>query len=262
MKLSIIIITFNEELNIKRTLESVVKINSNTLELEIIVVDSGSTDNTQKICLEYTPNFYFNSWNGYSNQKNFGLSKSNGDWILFLDADEELTENLAKEIIDICLENNKNTSYNIKRKTFYLGKLMNYSWYPDIKLRLVNKLSKPYWDGDYVHESIKFESNKLINITLHNYLIHYSYKNITHHFEKTLVYAILSSKDYLQKGKKFSYNNLILNPLFAFVKLYLFRKGFLDGWRGLLAGFSTFYYTFMKYILLKELENNKNSEIN
>jgi len=257
MKLSIIIITFNEEVNIKRTLESVHKIKSNNLELEIIVIDSGSNDNTENICKNYTQDFYFNSWSGYSNQKNFGLSKSTGEWILFLDADEELTENLAKEIGSLCLENIENTCYNIKRKTFYLGKLMNYSWYPDIKLRLVNKVNEPYWEGDYVHESIKFKSTELSNKTLQNYLIHYSYKNITHHFEKTLIYAILSSKDYFQKAKKFRYKNLIINPLFAFIKLYIIRKGFLDGWRGLLAGFSTFYYTFMKYILLKELESNK-----
>lgn len=256
MKLSIIIITFNEELNIKRTLESVVKLKTNNLELEIIVIDSGSSDNTENICKNYTQNFYFNPWSGYSNQKNFGLSKSTGDWVLFLDADEELTENLTKEIENVCLENNNNC-YHIKRKTFYLGKLMKYSWYPDIKLRLVNKLSEPFWEGDYVHESIGFKSNEVKHYNLQNYLIHYSYKDITHHFEKTLIYAILSSKDYFHKSKKFRYKNLIINPIFAFIKLYLIRGGFLDGWRGLLAGFSTFYYTFMKYILLKELENNK-----
>ena len=263
MKISIIIITLNEEYNLKRTLDSVILLNINnikSLELvtEILIIDSGSNDLTEEIAKRYTDKFYFNQWKGYADQKNFGLSKATGDWILFLDADEVLTPELVNEIKSVCLEDNFLNAYDIKRKTFYLGKLLNYSWYPDIKTRLVSRISCPIWKGDFVHETLDFADVGKINyITFENHLIHYSYKNIENHFEKTLNYAKLSALDYFNRRKKFSYLNLIINPIYAFLRLYIIRKGFLDGFAGFVAGFSTFYYTFMKYVLLKEIEKNK-----
>lgn len=267
MKISIIIITFNEEQNLKRNLDSLLLFNSKNSEVvkienEIIIIDSGSSDSTKEIALQFTELFYFNQWKGYADQKNFGLTKSNGDWILFLDADEVLTPDLINEIIKVCQINDIYTAYNLKRKTFYLGKLLNYAWYPDTKTRLVSKYSNPNWVGDFVHETLEFDindnaKNKFKFKTLENHLVHYSYKNIEHHFEKTLNYAKLSALDYFNRKKKFSYVNLIINPLYAFIRLYIVRKGFLDGFPGFIAGFSTFYYTFMKYILLKELERKK-----
>lgn len=262
MKISIIIITLNEEYNLKRTLDSVLLLKNPKLNIdtEIIIIDSGSNDLTEEIAKGYTDKFYFNQWKGYADQKNFGLYKATGDWILFLDADEELTPELATEIQNTCLQNNFSNAYDIKRKTFYLGKLLNYAWYPDIKTRLVSKESKPKWIGEFVHETLEFaDKSKINHITFENHLIHYSYKNIENHFEKTLNYAKLSALDYLNRNKKFSYLNLIINPIYAFIRLYIIRKGFLDGFAGFVAGFSTFYYTLMKYILLKELESkNKN----
>ena len=260
MKISVVIITLNEEINLKRTLDSVILLNNPNLniETEIIIIDSGSNDSTQIIANQYTNLFFFNQWKGYADQKNFGLTKSTGEWILFLDADEVLTNEIVKEIQHICSLNNISVAYELKRKTFYLGKLLNYAWYPDIKTRLVSKASIPIWKGDFVHETLKFNDNSKINyVTLENYLIHYSYKNIENHFQKTINYAKLSALDYYNREKKFSYFNLIINPIYAFIRLYIIRKGFLDGFAGFVAGFSTFYYTFMKYIFLKELEKSK-----
>lgn len=257
MQLSIIIITKNEEINIKRTLNAIVD-GLSGLRYEIIVIDSGSNDNTENIVRNYTNQFYYNNWTGYSDQRNFGNQFANGEWILFLDADEVITKELASEIIQICISNNKNVVYNLKRKTHYLGKLLNYAWYPDVKSRLVHKDLKPTWDNKQVHESLLLQTQNA-NTTYkntNNFLIHYSYHSISHHFEKTLYYSLLSARENHKKGKKFSYFNLLLNPIIAFVRLYIIRLGFLDGFPGLVSGFSTYYYTFMKYLYLKELEDN------
>lgn len=257
MQLSIIIITKNEELNIKRTLDAIANgFKGFGLLYEIIVIDSGSTDNTENIVKKYTEYFYYKEWAGYSEQRNYGNNFTKGDWILYLDADEVLTKDLVKEIAQIIQVNNPNYVYNIKRKTHYLGKLLDYAWYPDIKSRLAHKSLKPTWDNKEVHESLIFQ-NKNSQTTFkntENFLIHYSYNNIQHHFEKTLNYSQLSAKENHKKGKKFSYFNLFLNPLFAFFRLYIIRLGILDGFPGLVAGYSTYYYTFMKYLFLKELE--------
>jgi glycosyltransferase involved in cell wall biosynthesis len=257
MHLSVIIITLNEEENLPRTLQSLKVIEESNLETEVLILDSGSTDQTEVIAETFGAKFVVQNWLGYSKQKNHALTMTSGDWILFLDADEELPEVLVKEIQSAILSPDPSRAYALKRKTYYLNRILHYAWYPDIKTRLVNRGSDPEWVGEIVHEDLILNKSGVSTITLESPLVHYSYRSMSHHFEKTLNYAKLSAEDYALRKKKFHYWNLFLNPLVAFVRLYFIRQGFRDGFPGLVAGFSTFFYTFLKYALLKEIISNR-----
>jgi len=244
--LSVVIITFNEEENIGRTLESIAENAS-----EIIIVDSGSLDKTIRIAEKFGAKIFSEEWKGYIQQKNSALEKCNEEWILSLDADEVVSNDL-KNAIEKQLKNPDADGYIIKRKTHYLSKLLNHAWQPDWKLRLVKKSSLPKWQGTDVHESLSISgTTKKID----GCLIHYSYKDIKHHYNKTIEYAKQSAQSYFDKGKKFHFLNLLFNPPIAFMRLYIINLGFLDGFRGFLAGFSSYVYTFLKYVFLWELWN-------
>ncbi len=243
--ISAAIITFNEEENIGRTLESL-----KNFANEIIIIDSGSSDKTIAIARKYGAIVFIEEWKGFSSQKNSLIPKCNSEWILFLDADEVLTEGLKNSIIFNLSSETPFTGYYIKRKTHYLGKLLKHSWQPDLKLRLVNKKAKPKWIGNEIHEKLVIEGESGI---LDSYLIHYSYKDIYHHFTKTLKYSLISASDYYNSGKKFLFFNLIINPIVAFARMYFINRAMLDGIRGLIAAFSSAFYTFMKYIHLWEI---------
>jgi glycosyltransferase involved in cell wall biosynthesis len=244
LPLSVAIITNNEEDNIGRTLESIADIAS-----EIIIVDSGSTDDTLKIAEKYGCKIFKEEWKGYARQKNSALQKVSEPWILCLDADEEVTPELKSAIAEK-ISNPDADGYLLKRKTFYLGKLLNHSWQPDWKLRLFKRDSEPSWKGDIIHEGLEINGRvKKID----GFLIHYSFRNLKHHFDKTNDYARQSAMAYYEKGKNFHLINLLLNPPIAFIKIYLINLGFLDGLRGLLASMSHFLYTFLKYAFLWEI---------
>jgi glycosyltransferase involved in cell wall biosynthesis len=265
LPLSVAIITFNEEANIARTLESIVDITS-----EVIIVDSNSTDKTTEIAKKFGANIFTEEWKGHIKQKNSALIKCNQPWILSLDADEVVSQELKQKIIEIIKDSesdsinptlkngvhrDKPAGYFINRKTHYLGKIMNYSWQPDWNLRLVQKTSSPVWQGLDPHDELIINGK---TARLNGDLVHYSYKDLKHHFIKTVEYAKISAKSYYQNGKKFRYRYLLLNPWIAFIKLYILHRGFLDGSRGIIAGFSTFMGTFLKYAFLLELKKSKN----
>jgi len=246
--ISAAIITFNEEDNIGRTLESL-----KDLVDEIIIIDSGSTDRTVDIAQQYGAKIFIEEWKGFSEQKNSLISKCNTEWILFLDSDEVLTEDLKKSIIKNLSSEKLFDGYYISRKTHYLRKLLNYSWQPDFKLRLVRKNCNPIWVGNEIHEKLIINGR---TGKLDSYLIHYTYKDINHHFRKTLSYSVISAKDYYNSGKRFSIFNLFINPIVAFIKMYFINLAILDGIRGFIAAFSSAFYTTMKYLHLWELYIN------
>ncbi len=245
LPLSVSIISFNEEKNIARTLDSIADLAS-----EIIIVDSHSKDKTKEIAESYGAKVFTEDWKGHVAQKNSALKKCTQEWILSLDCDELVSSKLKQSIIE-AITQNKESAFSVNRKTHYLGKLLHYAWQPDWNLRLVKKNTNPYWQGLDPHDELKCEGN---SNKLEGELVHYSYKDVRNHFDKTLDYAQISAKSYKERGRKFSIWNLLLNPIVAFVRLYILRKGFLDGKHGLVAGFSTFVYTFLKYIFFWELE--------
>jgi len=243
LPLSVCLISFNEEHSIKRVLESVADIAS-----EIIVVDSHSSDATVSLAQELAATVHSIEWQGFTKQKNTALQFCTQPWILCLDCDEVLTPELKNNIIQT-VQHGVHTGYMISRKTHYLGKLLHYAWQPDWNTRLVHRDAQPLWVGNNVHEQLTVNTPVL---RLQGYAEHYSYKNLHDHFNKTLLYAQMSAADYHQRGRTFSLLNLLFNPWVAFIKLYVIHQGFRDGIRGLIAGFSTFVYTTLKYFYLWE----------
>lgn len=247
LPLSVSIISFNEEDNIQKMLETIEDIAS-----EIIIVDSGSTDKTREIAKNYGAIIYNEEWKGHVAQKNSALQKCSKEWILCLDCDEVLSNKLKLSIIE-AIQSGKHKAYFVNRKTFYLGKLMNFAWRPDWKLRLVHRELAPHWNGLDPHDYLEISSNESKK-KLNGDLIHYSYSGIKEHFSKTIEYARISAKSYYKSGRRFNPFKLILNPTIAFIRLYFVNLGFLDGVRGFIAGLSSYIGTFLKYAFLFELQ--------
>ncbi|MCX7879179.1 MAG: glycosyltransferase family 2 protein [Ignavibacteria bacterium] len=243
ISLSVALVAYNEEENIARTLSAI----SGFAE-EIVVVDSFSVDKTVEIAKDFGAKVFQEEWKGFVEQKNSALKKCTHNWILFLDCDEVVTVSLAEEIVSAVYENIK-YAYLLDRRTVYLGKELRYSWRPDWKLRLVRKDCNPRWVGNYLHEGLIADCPQK---KLKGKLLHYPFKNLEHHYEKTLFYSKTSAKVYFQSGRKFSFFKLFFSPIFAFVKLYFINLGFLDGVRGLFAGVSAFVSSFLKYSFLWE----------
>ncbi len=238
LPLSVAIITKNEEENLQKLLPLIDK-----FAQQIVIIDSFSTDKTKDIALKFTKDFYQIEWKGFAEQKNLTLQYCNQEWILCLDADEIPDKELIHNIGSVINQNLIN-AYKLKRYTFYLGKLMKYSWQPDEQLRLFHSKLNGKWVGDYVHERLVVNGNIK---TLNGKLIHYSYKSIENHFLKTINYAKLGAEKLLSNQKKVTLINLFLNPIIAFLNMYIFKFGCLDGWRGFIAAFSSMFGTFLKY---------------
>ncbi len=247
LPLSVSIISFNEENNIERCLESVKDIAS-----EIVVVDSHSQDRTREIAKQYGAKVFEEDWKGHVEQKNSALLKCSEEWVLALDCDEAVSDTLKHSIIN-ALKNPIFDGYEINRKTFYLDRWIEHAWYPDWKLRLV-KREKARWIGTDPHDKLVVDgkTSRLIGD-----LYHYSYKDITDHFKRVVTYAVISADAYVKEGRKSSVLNIFFNPIYGFIKHYLFKGGFLDGIPGLIISVSNFFYTFLKYALIWEKNRKK-----
>lgn len=241
--LSVLILTKNEEDNIQRAIGSVLG-----LAGEVLVVDSGSTDKTVEIAKSMGAKVYHRDWEGYPVQLNYGLELCTGDWVLVLDADEEVSEEL-RENIERVLKSPKYEVYKVCRRTYYLGRFLRHAWYPEWRVRLFRK-NKVAFAGELHEKPIyKERAGKLKGD-----LYHYSYKSLKDQYRKTLEYAEKMAHLMHRSGKRFRLYKLLLNPIWHFLKVYFFQMGFLDGRRGFLVAFSTFFYTFLKYKFLYELE--------
>ncbi len=244
--LSVAVITLNEEDRLPKLLGSL-----KGFADEVVVVDSGSTDRTVEIAKSYGAKVFVEDWKGYGKQKQSAFEKTTGEWVFFLDADEVPTEGL-KRAIRRAIENPSADGYYIKRRAVYLGKPMRFLWANEWLLRLVKRSANPRWVGN-VHETLKVEgkTEKLKG----GELLHYTYRDLFDHFQKTVKYAKLSAREYYERGKRPSVFNIAFNPLWAFLRTYLFKLGFLEGYRGLLIAFGYSFGTFLKYAFLWELKN-------
>jgi len=245
-KLSTIIITNNEEQNIAATLDAAWKVSD-----EIIVVDSGSTDQTENICIKKGVTFITQDWLGFGNQRNFAVSKTANDYILVLDADEVLDDRLIESIQQVKKEGFKQSIYQCRRLNFYYGKFIRHGMEnPDIKVRLYHK-SFAKWNDKLVHEDLVFDST-LATSLLKGYLLHYTYRNVSEHSIKMDRYSSLSAAEYFKAGKKDpGFIKLTISPIFTFIKAFILRGGFLDGWRGWLLAVAHANTTLQKYAKLK-----------
>jgi len=248
--LSVAIITKNEEDRLPLVLEAI-----KDLAQEIVVVDSGSTDRTVEIAKSYGAKVFVEEWKGYGKQKQSAFEKTTGDWVLFLDADEVPDEQLKHSIRKLIKEEQPSADgYYVKRRAVYLGKPLRFIWANEWLLRLVNRKANPRWVGD-IHETLVVDG-KTAKIA-EGELLHYTYRNLYEHFQKSLLYAKLSAEEYFKKGKKPSLLKLLLNPLWAFLKIYLLKLGFLEGYRGFLIAVSYSFNAFMKYAFLTEFYRSR-----
>jgi glycosyltransferase involved in cell wall biosynthesis len=249
--LSICVICFNEEHNIKRCLES------SSWANEIVVVDSMSNDKTVELARQYTDSVYQRPWAGYENQKNFALSKAGCDWVLSVDADEEISEALRDEIKDKILQARSKDGYRIPRRSFYQGRWINHSgFYPDKQLRLF-KRGRGQWTGGRVHERVEITGSVG---GLKNDLLHYPYKGVISGQIGTVNdFSSLLADEMYQKGKRFHLWLLLIRPLFKFMEVYFLKRGFLDGLAGFIIAISSAYAMFARYVKLREMENRLES---
>lgn len=252
MKISAVVITFNEERNIERCLKSLMGVAD-----EVIVVDSFSVDNTAEICGKFGVNFVQHPFADFAAQKNFGNSLTENKFILSLDADEALSEPLRESILH-WKSNSSTEVLQINRLTNYCGKWIKHGgWYPDAKYRLFDK-SKARWTGEKVHEYLEINSNA-INGKLSGDLLHYSFYTIEQHLNTINKYSTLKAEINFQKGKKSSLFKILFAPGFKFFKIYFLKAAFRDGWRGFVIAKNSAYSDFLKQAKLRQmgLENGK-----
>lgn len=256
VNLSVTIITLNEEKNIRRCLDSIKNVAD-----DIVVLDSFSSDKTKEICLTY-PNLTFveRIWEGYGKAKNFAASLTKNDFILSIDADEALSEELTKSILKS--KENLSGCYYFNRLNNYCGKWVKHSgWYPDEKTRIYSK-KEARWSEDLVHEELL--ADKLSLKKLKGDLLHYSIDSISTHIKTINKYSDLAALSSFNKNQKASLILIIFHPFVKFFKIYILKKGFLDGYYGFIISVLSGFSKFLKYVKLYELQRVKtgNSKIN
>ena len=249
MGISVVICTKNEERNIKRCLDAVQNIAD-----EIIVVDSKSTDQTPQICMSHPKvKFYESAWLGFSKTKNYANSLATQDYILSLDADEALSEECQKEILE--LKAKLNGVYTINRMTNYCGQWIKHSgWYPDRHIRLFPKAGSA-WTGD-IHETLQFDS-KLEIKNLKGVVSHFSYYSIEEHWGRINTYSTLGAAKYVRYSYPKLLFKMIFNSKFRFVRHYILKFGFLDGFAGLVIATLSATAVFLKFAKAYQLKRNK-----
>ena len=260
MLLSVVIITYNEEANIGRTLASVQPLVADG-KGEIIVVDSGSTDRTVEIAKSHGAKVFVEEWKGYATQKNSAIAKASGDWVLSLDGDEEIDPGLQQALSDACSGEEFTTGSKLDtqfaglwlhRKNEFLGRWIKHGGYwPDPKLRFFRRGTGRFEDRA-VHEDVQLVG------TAHRIrigtIIHRSYPTLSDYIEHMNRYSSLGADMVVAKGKvRFSFINIVLRPLFTFIYNYIFRLGFLDGREGLLLHLYHAVYVSWKYAKAWEL---------
>lgn len=241
--LSAVIITKNEEKNIASCLQSLQGIAD-----EVIVVDSFSTDKTEEVCKSFDTRFFSRQWEGYARTKNWGNEQANSNWIISLDADEVLSEELRKSILTVknSSPEQNNFFYSFHRLTNYCGKWIRHgSWYPDTKIRLFDR-TKARWVGDFVHETLQIDDN-IQPTLLHGDCLHYSFHSVAQHIDNINHYSTLAAQEQFSKGKKPSLGKLIFSPWLSFMKMYFFKAGFLDGKYGFIIAVISAMARFVRY---------------
>ena len=282
MQLSIVIISFNEEAIIGRTLASVQPLVADGRG-EVIIVDSGSSDRTVEIAKSYGAKVFVEEWKGYAAQKNSAIDKASGDWILSLDADEEVDRELLEELTGkegnrpgaqapyqwcLTMRSGKTlsprrnaTGFTIRRKNFFLGRwIRRGGFWPDPKVRLFRRGTGKF-EERAVHEDVEVEG--VITPILQGALIHHSYPTLSDYIDHMNRYSSLGAEMVVAKGKvRFSFINIVLRPLVTFIYNYFFRLGFLDGHEGLLLHLYHAVYVSWKYSKAWELSRDKQESPN
>lgn len=248
--LSAVIICLNEQSNIERCLKSLVWVD------EIIVYDSGSSDNTVNIAQKMGAKVFSGPWLGFGATKKEATNKASHDWILSVDADEEIPEKLQIEIKNKLEKLDSAKVYKISRLSFYLGRWIKHGgWYPDYQIRLFNRKNNQ-WNDAAIHEKVQSRTEEALQIAvLENHIHHYVFKNIEHQVQTNNRYSSLQAQEMYSRGEKFNYFHFFTKPYVKFIECYFFKLGFLDGWAGYVIARNAAYSSLLKWAKLKELRD-------
>jgi len=247
VEISAVVITYNEEKNLEAALVSLRGIAS-----EIVVVDSFSTDATFRIAKKHTPRVVQRKWTNYADQKNYANGLAAGPWILSLDADERLSAGLRKELLALkaSFKEPDCAGFSMPRRVFYLGRWIKHSgWHPDRRVRLFRK-DAARWEGDYVHESLIVAGRiEKLKGDVH----HFSYRDIADHLDRINKFSSLGAQKLYARKKKCRAVHLLCLPPARFIKSYILKRGFLDGFPGLVISVLNGYAVFARYAKLREI---------
>ncbi len=253
MKISAVIIAFNEERNIEDAIRSV------SWADEILVVDSESTDKTRDLAESLGATVITNPWPGFSAQKQFAMERAANDWILSLDADERVSEELQKEIRVLQQLGKQADGFRIPRLSYYMQKPVRHGgWYPDLQLRLFDK-RKGRWNGAVIHESVKMNDGAHVE-RLNSDIVHYTVENASHHQRMIAErYAPLGAQKMFDDGRRTSPIQAVLASGFAFIRAYFLKLGFLDGFAGFCIAYFAAHNAFLKHVMLIEMQRDMKS---
>lgn len=237
-KVSVVIITFNEEKNIERCLESV------RWADEIVVVDTFSTDRTVEICRRFTDRVFQESWRGYGLQKNLCASKANNRWVLNVDADEVISPECAEAIRDVLASELKHPVYRFPRKNFFGNRWIRYAgWYPDLIARLYDRTCVAFSES-VVHERLIPDSDVGL---IDQPILHFSFDGMEDYVSRQNRYSSLYAEEKIRSGWKANWTHLYLRPPCFFFKTYFLRQGFREGFLGIFLSLAMAFYTYLKY---------------
>jgi glycosyltransferase involved in cell wall biosynthesis len=238
-KISACIISFNEEKKIEDCIKSLLPIAD-----EIVIVDSLSTDETVNIAKRYTDKIFHQEFLGHIEQKNLAVEKASNDWIISLDCDERLSMDLQQSILSVKEKLDKADAYRMPRKTFYIYRWLNHCWYPDIKTRLFNRKTA-HWGGTNPHDHLITDGSNVV--LLAGDIEHYSFDSISDHLKTIDRFTEIGADELIRKNKSFNVLSPITHSSWIFIKLYIIKRGFLDGFAGLLVSVLSCMHVFVKY---------------
>ena len=246
-RVTVTIITKNEAAHIGAAIDSA------SWADEIIVVDSGSDDDTVALAAAKGVRVESRTWTGWVDQKNFAASLAANDWIFSLDADERVTSGLAHEIRGLLNDDTPHAAYKVPRVTFHLGRwIRTTDFYPDYQTRLYDRRAAR-WSGLYVHESVTAIGNVG---RLTQELQHYSYTDLSDHLDRINAYSTLAARQMYERGRRAGAFDLLVQGPAAFLRNYVLRRGVLDGSAGLLLSAVNAYSVFLKFAKLWELQRS------
>ena len=249
--ISAVVISLNESVNIGRCLASL------SFCDDIMLVDSGSTDNTVALAEAAGARVITQDWLGFGRQKQFAVDQAKHNWVLCIDADEVVSAALQTEIQKLDFATDKTAAYRFPRRNHFLGKALNYGeGYPDLSLRLFNR-RQAYWSDDTVHETVVADGPVS---SLRGDLLHFSEDSIASYLEKQAVYTDLQAEALFARGKMVAPWKCFTSPLIRFIKFYIFRRGFLDGLPGFIHISIGCFTGFCKYAKLIELQRHRDQQ--
>lgn len=249
ISISVCLMTYNEEANIRRALKSVAWAD------EIVVIDSFSTDKTRDIAESMGAKVHTNSFDGHIAQRNNARELARGEWIFYIDGDEQATEELGEEIRRVIKEDNgKFDAYDMPRKAFYLGRWINHcGWYPNRKIRLYRR-SKAHHGGTDPHDKVVFDDPSSRTGHLKYDILHYTYRDFAHQLSTINKFSDIQAKRLYESGKRYHLWQLILFPKWKFFEVFFLKLGFLDGFAGIVISVASAFNVFSRYVKLREIQ--------